>query len=39
MSPPEVIVVSGGIGGLGAAYSPTRRGLDVRLLKRALAFG
>ncbi|SED78663.1 salicylate hydroxylase [Streptomyces misionensis] len=39
MSHPEVIVVGGGIGGLGAAYSLTRQGLGVRLLERAPAFG
>lgn len=39
MSNPDVIVVGGGIGGLGAAFSLTRRGLRVRLLERAPAFG
>ncbi|WP_435812079.1 FAD-dependent monooxygenase [Streptomyces tendae] len=34
-----MIVVGGGIGGLGAAYSLTRQGLGVRLLERAPAFG
>ncbi|MGA4844278.1 FAD-dependent oxidoreductase [Streptomyces sp. G45] len=39
MSHPDVIVVGGGIGGLGAAFSLTRQGLAVRLLERAPAFG
>jgi len=39
MSKPDVIVVGGGIGGLGVAYSLTRQGLDVRLLEQASAFG
>ncbi|MEU6370376.1 FAD-dependent oxidoreductase [Streptomyces sp. NPDC046931] len=39
MSHPDVIVVGGGIGGLGAAFSLSRQGLDVRLLERAPAFG
>jgi salicylate hydroxylase len=39
MSHPDVIVVGGGLGGLGAAYSLTRQGLGVRLLERAAAFG
>ncbi|WP_306317157.1 MULTISPECIES: FAD-dependent monooxygenase [unclassified Streptomyces] len=34
-----MIVVGGGIGGLGAAYSLTRKGLAVRLLESAPAFG
>nr|WP_129844205.1 FAD-dependent monooxygenase [Streptomyces sp. RFCAC02] len=34
-----MIVVGGGIGGLGAAYALTRRGLRVRLLERAAEFG
>ncbi|MGV9249394.1 FAD-dependent oxidoreductase [Streptomyces sp. NPDC003710] len=34
-----MIVVGGGIGGLGAAFSLSRQGLDVRLLERAPAFG
>ncbi|WP_455681855.1 FAD-dependent oxidoreductase [Streptomyces viridosporus] len=34
-----MIVVGGGIGGLGAAFSLTRQGLSVRLLERAPAFG
>ncbi|KAB2388517.1 NAD(P)-binding protein [Actinomadura montaniterrae] len=34
-----MIVVGGGIGGLGAAYALTRRGLAVRVLERAAAFG
>lgn len=36
---PDVIVVGGGLGGLGAALSLTRQGLTVRLLERAPAFG
>ncbi|MER6330474.1 FAD-dependent oxidoreductase [Streptomyces sp. NPDC001034] len=39
MSHPDVIVVGGGLGGLGAAFSLTRQGLRVRLLERAPAFG
>ncbi|MFB7333245.1 FAD-dependent monooxygenase [Streptomyces adustus] len=39
MSHPDVIVVGGGIGGLGAAFSLTRQGLAVRLLESAPAFG
>ncbi|MGV9455055.1 FAD-dependent oxidoreductase [Streptomyces sp. NPDC003635] len=39
VSPPDVIVVGGGIGGLAAAFSLTRKGLRVRLLERAPAFG
>ncbi|MFG3021578.1 FAD-dependent oxidoreductase [Streptomyces sp. NPDC048254] len=39
MSQPDVIVVGGGIGGLGAAFSLTRQGLSVRLLESAPAFG
>lgn len=39
MSHPDVIVVGGGIGGLGAAFSLYRQGLSVRLLERAPAFG
>ncbi|WP_446447292.1 FAD-dependent monooxygenase [Streptomyces adustus] len=34
-----MIVVGGGIGGLGAAFSLTRQGLAVRLLESAPAFG
>ncbi|MGW2896656.1 FAD-dependent oxidoreductase [Streptomyces sp. NPDC001212] len=34
-----MIVVGGGIGGLGAAFSLYRQGLSVRLLERAPAFG
>ncbi|WP_145767457.1 FAD-dependent oxidoreductase [Streptomyces brevispora] len=34
-----MIVVGGGIGGLGAAFSLTRQGLSVRLLESAPAFG
>jgi len=36
---PDVIVVGGGIGGLGAAYSLRRQGLAVRVLEQAPAFG
>ena len=36
---PEVIVVGGGIGGLGAAYALTRAGLRVRVLERGASFG
>ncbi|MFJ5152602.1 FAD-dependent oxidoreductase [Streptomyces sp. NPDC088353] len=39
MSHPDVIVVGGGLGGLGAAFSLHRQGLSVRLLERAPAFG
>jgi 2-polyprenyl-6-methoxyphenol hydroxylase-like FAD-dependent oxidoreductase len=39
MSLPDVIVVGGGIGGLGAAYSLARQGLAVRVLEQAPAFG
>ncbi|MET8575257.1 FAD-dependent monooxygenase [Streptomyces sp. NPDC005012] len=39
MSNPDVIVVGGGIGGLGAAFSLSRQGLRVRLLESAPAFG
>ncbi|WP_433246811.1 FAD-dependent oxidoreductase [Actinomadura nitritigenes] len=39
MTDPDVIVVGGGIGGLGAAYALSRRGLAVRVLERAAAFG
>ncbi|MFB7560005.1 FAD-dependent oxidoreductase [Streptomyces brevispora] len=39
MTNPDVIVVGGGIGGLGAAFSLTRQGLSVRLLESAPAFG
>ncbi|MFB6777766.1 FAD-dependent oxidoreductase [Streptomyces sp. NPDC056352] len=39
MTNPDVIVVGGGIGGLGAAFSLTRQGLNVRLLESAPAFG
>lgn len=39
MSPPDVIVVGGGIGGLSAAYALTRKGLRVRVLERATDFG
>ena len=36
---PDVIVVGGGIGGLGVALALSRKGLTVRLLERAPAFG
>lgn len=36
---PDVIVVGGGIGGLGAAFALTRRGLRVRVLEQAPEFG
>jgi salicylate hydroxylase len=39
LSRPDVIVVGGGLGGLGAAFSLTRQGLAVRLLESAPAFG
>ncbi|NVI88101.1 FAD-dependent monooxygenase [Actinomadura sp. BRA 177] len=39
MTNPDVIIVGGGIGGLGAAYALSRRGLAVRVLERAAAFG
>ncbi len=39
MTPPDVIVAGGGLGGLGAAYSLARQGQSVRLLERAPAFG
>lgn len=39
MTTPDVIVVGGGIGGLGAAYSLTRKGLRVRVLEQASSFG
>ncbi|MEV0495252.1 FAD-dependent oxidoreductase [Streptomyces atratus] len=39
MTNPDVIVVGGGIGGLGAAFSLTRQGLNVRLLESAPVFG
>jgi salicylate hydroxylase len=39
MSNPDVIVVGGGIGGLGAARALARRGLTVRLLERSDSFG
>ncbi|MQY33806.1 3-hydroxybenzoate 6-hydroxylase [Streptomyces sp. RB17] len=39
MYQPDAIVVGGGIGGLGAAFSLTRQDTSVRLLERAPAFG
>lgn len=39
MTNPDVIIVGGGIGGLGAAYALARRGLAVRVLEQAAAFG
>lgn len=39
MTNPDVLIVGGGIGGLGAAYSLTRQGLAVRVLEQAPAFG
>ncbi|MFI0720873.1 FAD-dependent oxidoreductase [Streptomyces sp. NPDC021224] len=36
---PDVIVVGGGIGGLGAAFALARQGLRVRVLERAPEFG
>jgi 3-hydroxybenzoate 6-monooxygenase len=36
---PDVLVVGGGIGGLGAAFALARIGLRVRVLERAEAFG
>ncbi|MGW0173302.1 FAD-dependent monooxygenase [Rhodococcus sp. NPDC003322] len=39
MNTPDVIVVGGGIGGLSAAFALTRKGLTVRVLERAAAFG
>ncbi|SNR55229.1 FAD-dependent monooxygenase [Actinomadura mexicana] len=39
MTNPDVLVVGGGIGGLGAAYALARRGLAVRVLEQAAAFG
>ena len=36
---PDVLVVGGGIGGLSAAFALGRKGLDVRLLERAVEFG
>jgi len=39
MTTPDAIVVGGGIGGLGAAYSLSRQGLTVRVLEQAAEFG
>lgn len=39
MTNPDVIVVGGGIGGLSTAYALTRKGLTVRVLEQASAFG
>ena len=39
MSNPDVIVVGGGIGGLSAAYSLSRQGLQVRVLERSSSLG
>ena len=36
---PDVIVVGGGIGGLGAAFALARKGLRVRVLEQAKEFG
>ncbi|MGW5638877.1 FAD-dependent monooxygenase [Streptomyces sp. NPDC003832] len=36
---PDVLVVGGGIGGLGAAFALARQGLRVRVLERAMEFG
>ena len=37
-TPPDVIVVGGGIGGLSAAFALTRKGLRVRVLERSAEF-
>ena len=39
MPDPDVIVVGGGIGGLGAAFALSRLGLTVRVVEQAPAFG
>lgn len=39
MTNPDVLIVGGGIGGLGAAYALTRQGLRVRVLEQAPSFG
>jgi salicylate hydroxylase len=38
-TPPDVIVVGGGIGGLSAAFALSRKGLKVRVLERSKEFG
>jgi salicylate hydroxylase len=38
-TPPDVIVVGGGIGGLSAAFALARKGLKVRVLERSKEFG
>jgi salicylate hydroxylase len=38
-SRPDVLIVGGGIGGLGAALALARKGLSVRVLERAAEFG
>lgn len=39
MNDPDVLVVGGGIGGLGAAFALARQGLSVRVLEQSRAFG
>jgi 2-polyprenyl-6-methoxyphenol hydroxylase-like FAD-dependent oxidoreductase len=36
---PDVVIVGGGIGGLGAALALSRKGLNVRVVERASEFG
>ena len=36
---PDVLIIGGGIGGLGAAYALARQGLPVRVLEQAPEFG